>query len=104
MAKEKSGKKSSGNNGGNSHKVKQARIDMKKRFPLRIDAATHLDIETFCFARLSINLYYQEALNYLNRSDAFRKHMEEKYPRDERLGHFKFFSDENTMKPGRLVE
>lgn len=85
-------------------KTKQLRIDKKKRFPLRISETTHAEIETECFnGNLSLNLYYVEAIEFAKDNPSFLSYMEEKYKRDLRRGHFKFFHDTTTLSRGKLV-
>lgn len=72
----------------------QTRVDRKHRFPLRIDEVTHNEADALAFRHnVSLNVLYTQAITWALTSDAFRKHMQDTFPRDERRGYFTYNVD-----------
>lgn len=82
----------------------EKRVDRKHRFPLRIDETVHSEIDALSFKHnVSQNIVYVEAVKYAMRSPGFHPHMQTKFPRDTRRGHFVYIQDEQTRRIGREV-
>ncbi|NDI34660.1 hypothetical protein [Chengkuizengella sediminis] len=67
------------------------RLDRKHRFQLRLKQELHAEAEIICFKHpMSFNLLYTEAIDYALGSNGFLNYIADKYPRDNRKGHFTY--------------
>lgn len=83
---------------------REKRIDKKHRVPLRIDETTHSEVDAMSFRHnISQNLLYTEAIEYALNSEGFIQLLNNKYKRDDRRGHFTYYSDQQTMRRGRMI-
>lgn len=78
------------------------RIDRKHRFPIRIDELVHNEVDALAFKHnLSLNVLYCEAVAWAAKQNAFGSHLQDKFPRDTRRGHFVFLANETTQRIGK---
>lgn len=78
---------------------RQPRIDRKHRFPLRIDEVAHHEVDALSFRHnISLNVLYCEAVMWALTSDAFRAHLQTKFPRDTRRGYYTYNVDSRYVK------
>jgi hypothetical protein len=83
---------------------RRPRIDRKHRFPLRIDEVAHNEADALAFRHnVSMNVLYCEAILWALASDEFRRHLQERFPRDTRRGYFTYNVDMTTARIGRRV-
>lgn len=74
----------------------------KHRFPLRIDATLHNEIDALSFRHnVSLNVTYNEAILYASTSDGFHALMQNKFPRDVTRGYY--VVDSAVVRTGRFV-
>lgn len=79
------------------------RIDKKHRFPIRIDELVHNEADALAFKHnLSLNVLYCEAVLWAVRHSGFGTHLQDKFPRDTRRGHFVFLADAQTQRVPKL--